>query len=148
MNRVIKFKYIYSDGKSFIVKIFTLDDITNGDPFEVLSDSPLLKSYRCIARLQWTGLTDKNGVDIYEGDLLAHDEDYSYYLCEWNDKRACFEVNGYGRDVYTGENSQEVEANNITLIDEHVLVFGEDKEHFEVIGDIYQNPELIQKDNV
>ena len=54
--REIKFRYTYSDGKSLFHKIFTLDEIEQGLPFDVLCDSPLLQSYKCIAKSQHTGL--------------------------------------------------------------------------------------------
>lgn len=68
MSREIKFKYIWSNQAktNFISQIFTLDEIEAGNQFMVLENEPLLKDYKLIARVQFTGLKDENGKEIFE----------------------------------------------------------------------------------
>lgn len=75
---------------------------------------------------QYTGLTDKNGTRIFEGDIVEGAdftaEDGGYGVVEYND--GAFEVNG----------------NNITGTF-HDNYWGRE---FEVIGNIHDNPELFE----
>jgi uncharacterized phage protein (TIGR01671 family) len=93
--------------------------------------------------MQFTGLKDKNGVEIYESDFLkSPDEYFAYCLCEWNEIHSCFQINGYGKSMYFNEGGGEEFTNDVKLIEEHVLVLGGDNE-IEVIGNIYQNADLL-----
>ena len=69
---------------------------------------------------QFTGFTDKNDVDIYEGDVFkCHDAIYEL-------KRhvgGCYELHEYGNDKV------------FFLFNHHGIV--------EIIGNIHQNPDLI-----
>lgn len=133
--REIKFRYRYSDGKNWMVKVFTIEQIENGEPFEVLSDSPLLKGYKFIGRDQYTGLKDKSGKEIYEGDIVTV-------------------PSGYSGDRHYGS------VNAIVKYEEHEFTLHNplDKDGFvwqnefswndlRVIGNIYENPELLTKEN-
>lgn len=75
--------------------------------------------------MQFTGLLDKNGTEIYEGDIL-NQEDGWYRVIEWDEGAAGFIGVAIEKDVY------EKYWNNL----------GEMDLSAEVIGNIYENPEL------
>lgn len=101
--------YILYGWKDTSVGLFNVDDI------EVIPET--------IG--QYTGLTDKNGVKIFEGDIVqivnTGDE---ICLIEWDDDDAAFEV-----------------ANNDVTQSFLVNLWGRD---VEVIGNIHDNPELAE----
>ena len=78
---------------------------------------------------QYTGLTDKNGKKIFEGDILSGKKycdwgqggEYEPDKCiiEWNEEHAAFDP------VYWWEG------------------YNHDLKHYEVVGNIFDNPELI-----
>lgn len=81
MSRVIKFQFLYkgmpfsSTNSSFNwhKKVYTLDQFVS-DSLCMLSD--IHASCELIAKRQFTGLTDKNGMDIYESDVVAVQYNY------------------------------------------------------------------------
>lgn len=68
--------------------------------------------------MQYTGLKDKNGVEIYEGDIVKGNYLRGIGEIKWNDKFCKFDIS---------------HRMNISPSDE-----------FEVIGNIYENPELLE----
>jgi len=76
--------------------------------------------------MQYTGLKDKNGKEIIESDLVKDDYGHTL-LVEWRN----------GGFVATLD-SLEVEGQELQG------VYEENKTSFEVIGNIYNNPELIK----
>jgi YopX protein len=87
-------------------------------------------AYGNIHLMQFTGLKDKNGKEIYEGDLVKLDEyRHGPEVREifWSNKSDC----------------------GFTWHDGLGLIFCEGNvEHFEVIGNIYENPELLSNEKV
>lgn len=86
---------------------------------------------------QYTGLTDKNGVRIFEGDILEDSlkqEIYTVNIGEYNQCDTCFddeEKAAYG--CYT------VDSNGFEESIGHAHIWAI------VIGNIYDNPELLKE---
>ena len=80
---------------------------------------------------QFTGLCDKNGKKIWENDILmAH-------LDEYYPENATYETVEWG---VAGWVTHEAGSTDREYLDEF------DLEHFEVIGNIFDNPELLQEE--
>ncbi|MGJ1063480.1 YopX family protein [Enterococcus faecium] len=88
-----------------------------------------LKSYhvRNIDLMQSTGLKDKNGVEIFEGDLVEHDDNLNG---DWETFEACEVV--YDKDY--AQFCFKWDAGN----------FLTDYRNLNVIGNIYENSELLE----
>lgn len=84
------------------------------------------RSFENVILMQSTGLKDKNGVEIFEGDIISG----------WVSAHS-----HSGRDEVLKVVEYQVDRAryNFDAID----VFVDDKEYLEVIGNIYENPELL-----
>src|SRR5690625_2030614 len=128
MSRELKFR-AYIKHLNMLVDVDVIDFLE--EEIEVFITGSDMHVYRFdeIELIKYTGLKDKNGREIYEGDILQHNvQDY---------------VAGYPRESnYIAKVIHGVGAfwaEDMLLID----AIENDSEN-EVIGNIYENPELLE----
>jgi len=88
--------------------------------------------------LRYTGLKDKNGKEIYEGDIL-NGRNQVLKIVYWCPKRAAFCESEQFRPVPAKHSFAK-------LYDKFRTVFNKDGQliNHEVIGNIYENPDLMK----
>lgn len=115
MNRELKFRAFNFDYNQML--FLTLSSFY--DDGEYYSDSLSISTI-----MQYTGLKDKNGKEIYEGDIINYGTDTN--SVKW------IEDGWYVFDPrqYAYENLRE-------------MIFA-----CKIVGNIYENPELLEKENI
>ena len=85
---------------------------------------------------QYTGLKDKNGKKIYEGDILLAPEWFGRLkcVCIYQQENNVNPIQGFGLYSYDSYFRKY-----------NTLVESDEWDEFEVIGNIYDNPELLEK---
>lgn len=135
MNREIKFR-MWHEGK-MEQPAFKLDTArllegmaTNPDaPVIIGLDTLIPRMQERGVLMQYTGIKDKNGREIYEGDIVNHPHFFIPEMSsEWIKEDDTFEVKipefyAFVVDMKEGSNGQ----------------------FMEVIGNIYENPELLKR---
>jgi uncharacterized phage protein (TIGR01671 family) len=116
MGSVIKFRFYNAEKKKMEV---SRDEGHAGHIFQCWQSSNLLSFISPL--MQFTGLHDKNGKEIYEGDIVR----YTDHNGQASIKRViyaapCFRLQAYGNQVRTWHH------------------------HAEVIGNIHEHPELLE----
>ena len=129
MNRIIKFRY-WNDVSKMMV--------TNPEmPYKKGWTVEELFSDRGWNWMQFTGLKDKNGKEIYEGDIVEFDAPHAKEKSEVFYKNAGFFVR------YMVTYDKEIIKSIGNAYGEWGLA-GAVSENLEVIGNIYENPEWLK----
>lgn len=89
-----------------------------------------IQSAKTLEIMQYTGLHDRNGTEIYEGDMLSTDLDRPYNIVVYRNGAFMLECEDGGETYY----------DFITYVSTQTI----DRIGSEVIGNIYENPELMK----
>ena len=141
--REIKFDVIVCLSKFSTTEHKTLEEALFSE--DVIIRGGVLIPSREVYIREWTGLKAKNGEEIYEGDILkytrfgwrcfGHSKDntdlVTYYEVRWSDEYSAFRVESKHMSGSLIFDDSRAKRNEV-----------------EVIGNIYENPELLEKVNV
>ena len=142
-------KYRAWDNLNKVMKHYTLKQLVDEDLFNYHTEIEAIQSgYDNWIWLEYTGLTDKNGVEIYEGDIIQL----------WGNRPIQIEYDGEKLTAYRYQPTEKAiiktkpgsfVADELRGSDsgwyfgilDHSSVLG--RNNIEVIGNIHGNPELL-----
>lgn len=127
--RQLKFRILYDDS-IFIIdeeSDFTIEFGNKGAIVNIFCSDGLIDKWKPEAVMQFTGLLDKEGVEIYEGDIVS--DHVGTGVIKYAEKYAGFRVS-YGDGTAKWFYDYNLKG---------------ERESIEVIGNIYNNPELLKE---
>ena len=116
------------ENDSYVFEMISADRLAISE-YNLLQDQ--LKQTEKFRLMQFTGLQDKNGKEIYEGDIVVYDRGVG----NWTGKRMS--------TTHTIVFSEEVFAFVMDYGSSYIKLRKHWNYIYEVIGTIYENPELL-----
>lgn len=142
-------RMIYSDGKIpsdiwFTVNSGVVQCLKNYPSTDSFGDEhedwePLDNVMLC------TGKKDKHGKDIYDQDIVRFGDDEIISVVRYDVEKAMFVIDDYGYAGRLMENGWDEDAGNFDVIDTNNFDSFHDLSDIEVIGNTYQNSEIINR---
>lgn len=106
----------------------------NGEINKIFEKNGEIQNGVKVSYMQSTGLKDKNGVEIFEGDILLHtSKSINYGGTYWHSYVQTYRM-GNGAYRIKGEHIYDTELMSA-------------RKHLEVVGNIYEDAELLDKDS-
>ena len=129
MNREIKFRAWHKE-KKIIGEVLGID-ILHKEIFFSNEDVDCYEhtDFKDIKLMQYTGLKDKNNKEIYEGDIVKLRANHGIGVIKYSDEWGAFVV-------------EYIKPRPLAVLGMNYY-----KEDIEVLGNIYQNPELLKENN-
>jgi len=124
MSRIIKFRAWGPKNLIVTNEDEMIYDIRLGTVFGQLNS---FLEWRALAFMQFTGLYDKNGVEIYESDIVR----YCYFIEK-------------GKKLYTNKKVEYIEVEGSDDMGTDMIGYNMDFTMGEVIGNIYEHPNLLK----
>ena len=136
MKREIKFKRVFQHSETGEITMSVWGNVNNHDKpcddFSFFKSPSVISGWKPIADIQFTGLKDKNGKEIWEGDVVI------------------FDNREIGGDRIIGEVMFNTDRTLSQLEWGLWTRYGYYKTDFlgsiEVVGNIYENPELLKEE--
>lgn len=139
MNREIKFRAWDRQYKN-MVAVYSIDFLTNEIDFKTNLNEP--KNLDHFELMQFTGLLDKNGKEIYEGDIQRQEIEFNYgderlyFVCRWFPQTSSFVWMDYNDTMIDWEGEKDLEYPCSLLSDE--------QHKYCICGNEFEKPNLLE----